>query len=100
MLTTRILVLRARMQDAGMEYVGSRISTVYKDGYNQLTSTSVGTFTHHKLSNQEAGKPAPYNNAGEILLSNQNGVGYTGWQLANARFAHFGDWLRRKHVLH
>lgn len=51
-----------------MEYVGSRISTVFKDGYNQLTSTSVGTFTHYKLSNQVAGKTAPYNNAGGVLL--------------------------------
>jgi hypothetical protein len=50
-----------------MEYTGSRFSTVFKDGYNQLTSTSVGTFTNHKLGNQVSGQLAPYNNAGRIL---------------------------------
>lgn len=69
LVLTIVLVLRGvRMQDASQEYVGSRISTVNRDGYNQLTSTSVGTFTHHKLSNQVAGTTAPYSNAGGILL--------------------------------
>jgi hypothetical protein len=50
-----------------MEYTGTRLSTQYKDGYNQLSGPS-GTYVSNRLNDTASGQTASFSNAGACTV--------------------------------
>lgn len=54
------------LQDAKMDYTGTRYTTTFRDGYYQLTSAANAGFVSNRLNDTVSGQTAPFSNAGEL----------------------------------